>query len=310
MSQEKLILNNLFFLVMGVAGFFWGFTRLRKKRKIENIPTSTIRGLAMGLVEIIGQVEKKNVLVSPFSNTPCAFYSYEIEKYVRSGKSSHWVTIAKGGSYQIPFFVNDKTGRVLVFSKDAELIIPIKYQYSTEWGKEVSSAMRNFMEANNISYKSFLGNYTLRFKEWFLLEKETVYILGTAKPVKAEEFIEQYNSKLVKRLEALKNDPEKMKFFDLNNDGTVDMQEWDLALVKTEQKLLEDEMSNFAEQEKLEAFIEKGTLGEVFVISDYSQKNLINKLKWESFTGIFGGSILALIMLWWLVMNIMNYHFK
>lgn len=306
MSQEKLLVNNLFFLGLGIAGFFWGFNRLRKKRKIENIPTSTIRGLAMGLGEVLGKTEKRNILISPFTKMPCVFYSYQIERYQSSGKSSHWVTIAKGGSYHIPFFVNDATGKVLVFPKDAEVIIPVKYEFSTRYGQSPASAMIEFMESHNISYKSFFGTYTLRFKEWYLLEKQPVYILGTAKPVKASELVEQYNSKLVKRLEELKNNPEQMKFFDLDKNGQVDMLEWDLALVKTEQKLLEEEMASVSANEKLEAFIEKGDASEIFIISDYSQKTLIQKLKNQAITGIFGGSVLALVMLWSLLTNFFN----
>ena len=40
----------LIFSGLGVFGFFWGFSRLRKKRLIEDIPTSTVRGMAMGMV--------------------------------------------------------------------------------------------------------------------------------------------------------------------------------------------------------------------------------------------------------------------
>ena len=118
----------LLYLVAGTVGgfglFVYGWMVRQRKRLIENIPTSTIRSLALGLVEISGQAQpEESLLSSPFSELPCVFYSYAVEEHVGSGKHARWNTIAKGTSEQ-PFFVSDTTGQVLIVPLGAELILP------------------------------------------------------------------------------------------------------------------------------------------------------------------------------------------
>ena len=139
---------------LGIFGFFWGFTRLRKKRLIENIPTSTIRGLAMGLVELTGKAKKKIKILSPFTNSDCTFYRYTIERYEKRGKHSSWVTISKGDSCFSPFYLEDETGKVLVSPKGAEFFMSVDYEYTTGWGKSLTENLTQFMEEHNLHYKS------------------------------------------------------------------------------------------------------------------------------------------------------------
>ena len=132
MNVEGIIWPAIF-LVGGLIGFFWGFMRLRRKRLIENIPTSTIRGMALGLVELIGRAKKDKPLISPLSLTPCVLYRYTVERYEKRGRHSSWVTVAKGSTFYCPFWIDDDTGKVLVFPQGAELILPIHYQFTSGW---------------------------------------------------------------------------------------------------------------------------------------------------------------------------------
>ncbi|MBW2968259.1 hypothetical protein KY362_07270, partial [Candidatus Woesearchaeota archaeon] len=76
--------DNLFlYLVIGfgfgIYLFIKGFSWFRLKRMVENIPTSKIRSLAMGLVEIYGSVVlfEDKVLKSPFTGKDCVYYKYK-----------------------------------------------------------------------------------------------------------------------------------------------------------------------------------------------------------------------------------------
>ena len=130
-SDSEVISHAVIFFCVGVFSFFWGFMRLRRKRKIENIPTSTVRSLAMGIVELTGKAEVSKGLKSPLTNAECTLYRYTIEEYRRSGKSGHWVTIAKGDSFSCFFWLNDGTGKVMVLPRGAEFIMPVDYEFST-----------------------------------------------------------------------------------------------------------------------------------------------------------------------------------
>jgi hypothetical protein len=147
---------------------------------IESIPTSTIRSLALGLVEISGQAQpEKDLLSTPFSGLPCVFYSYAVEERVGSGKNARWETIAKGTSEQ-PFFVIDTTGRVLVVPLGAELILPDERTSRSNWLGELPPTTIAGLNRLEISTDRWIGSKTLRCRESFILPGERVYVLGTA----------------------------------------------------------------------------------------------------------------------------------
>ena len=178
-------LDHLFFyLAAGTLGGFWllsdGWGLRRRKRLIESIPTSTIRSLALGLVEISGQAEPEDrLLSSPFSGLPCVFYSYAVEERVGSGKHTRWEPIAKGTSEQ-PFFVRDTTGRVLVVPFGAELILQEEHIVRNDWLGALPPTTVAGLQRLGITTERWLGSKTLRCRESFILQDEQVYVLGTA----------------------------------------------------------------------------------------------------------------------------------
>ncbi|MCK9573438.1 MAG: E3 ubiquitin ligase family protein, partial [Candidatus Omnitrophica bacterium] len=211
---------------------------------IENIPTSTIRGLALGLVELIGKAKKEKLLKSPFTGTDCVLYRYTVERYEKRGKSSRWVTVADGDTFYCPFWINDGTGQMLVFPKNAELMLPIDYEFTSGWFKSMPSSLVDFMRNNGISYKSFLGNYQMRFREWYITEGQDVYVLGTANKTnnKTNDFMKNRNETLNKRLGELKEDAVFMKEADADKDGNISQEEWSVAVNKVEREILQKEI--------------------------------------------------------------------
>ncbi|MEO8047737.1 MAG: GIDE domain-containing protein [Nitrospirota bacterium] len=172
------------YLVAGTLGGLWlladGWGISRRKRLIESIPTSTIRSLALGLVEISGRVQpEEQVLSSPFSGSPCVFYSYAVEERIGSGKHTRWETIAKGTSEQ-PFFVRDTTGRVLVVPFGAELILQEERIVRNDWLGALPPTTVAGLQRLGITTERWLGNKTLRCRESFIPQGEQVYVLGTA----------------------------------------------------------------------------------------------------------------------------------
>ena len=174
----------LLYLAAGMVGgfglFVYGWKIRQRKRLIESIPTSTVRSLALGLVEISGQAQPEEALLSaPFSGLPCVFYSYAVEEHVGSGKHARWETIAKGTSEQ-SFFVNDSTGRVLIVPIGAELILPDERTYRNDWFRELPPLAVAGLNRLGISTERWTGSKTLRCRETFIQPEEQVYVLGTA----------------------------------------------------------------------------------------------------------------------------------
>lgn len=286
----------------GIWSFFWGFKRLRRKRIVENIPTSTVRSLAMGLVELIGKAKKPKLLKSVFSKTDCVFYRYTVERYQSSGKSGRWVTVANGDSSDCPFWLDDDSGKVAVLPKDAEFIIPKDYEFATGIRKSLPPNLKLFLDDNNIKYRGWIGNYSMRFREWFICPDEHIYVLGTAK--KSYDSLDARKKKLMERIETLKNDSKKMNEVDVNKNGKISEEEWDAAVAKIEHGLLEEELKSPQADELADVVVTKGDADKIFIISDHSQKELTKKLSWQALLGIFGGAALTIAMLWYLMFRL------
>ena len=174
---------TLGFFATGVFLFWNGINLLKQKRLIENIPTSKIRSLAMGLVEIYGEVVPayKEILKSPFSNKDCVYYSYTIEEYRSSGKSSSWVTVESGREEQ-PFYLKDDTGGVLIDSKGANVNVSRDFEFNPGFGRKPPDAVLNFLKSKGMTHKTLFGfgEKTMRYREHFIAPKDKLYIMGTA----------------------------------------------------------------------------------------------------------------------------------
>ncbi len=176
------LMVTLFVLVFGITLFVKGLLWFRLRMMVENMPTSKVRSLAMGLVEVCGeavQAEKK-VLKSPLTGNDCVYYSYKIEELRQEGKHSRWMTVRKGED-RVKFFLRDDTGSVLVDSEGAKIEIPADFQFQTGWGKTIPENVVSFMEHEGLAYKSFLGmGKSMRFAEHFIAPGDKLYIMGTA----------------------------------------------------------------------------------------------------------------------------------
>src|SRR3989344_7077963 len=148
---------------------------------IENTPTSKIRSIAMGLVELYGKVvAKKEVLTSPLAQKPCVHYYYTIEEYRRQGKHNRWVVVFKETSNCL-FLLKDNTGQVLVNLKDAIIEIPSDFEYSSSFGRDPPLNIRNFLKQKRFSHEGFFGiNKSLRFREYLIQPGDQLYVFGTA----------------------------------------------------------------------------------------------------------------------------------
>lgn len=180
-SEGELFLYCVFGFFFGIYLFFKGFKWLKLKQTIENMPTSKIRSIAMGLVEIYGETVpvKGQILKSPFSNKNCVYYRYEIQELRRSKRTAYWATLKKGEKCAY-FYLKDNTGIALVNPKDAEIEIPLDFQ-AQNIGAISNADADAFFSSISFNPKNFLGlNRTLKFLEYYIAPKDALYILGTA----------------------------------------------------------------------------------------------------------------------------------
>jgi LemA protein len=93
----------------------------RKKWVIDDTPTSTCRGVFVGRNEVVGHAAPLyEPIVTPFSQTPAVWWSWDLERWEKSGDDSSWVT-KEARQSAAPFWLQDDTGRVLVRPRGADL---------------------------------------------------------------------------------------------------------------------------------------------------------------------------------------------
>lgn len=170
--------------VGGVVLFVYGFREYRRRSLVANTPTSKVRSLAVGVVEVEGDAKAvEEALKAPLSGNDCVLYEYEIEEYRSSGDDSDWVTIDSGKKEQ-PFYIDDGTGEVVVDPSGADLRLPRDERYRVGSFDELPDTAQGFVRDN--------PDVDTQTDEWFEEDRryterqiaagQTVYVFGKALP--------------------------------------------------------------------------------------------------------------------------------
>lgn len=185
-----LAILSMVFAVGGVCWFFEGLAALRKKRLIENLPTSEIRSLDMGIVEVKGKAKAKKPMYSPISGTPCIYYTYKVEQWQSRKDGSRWVIIALGDSGEHCFYVDDNTAKVLVNPKDAKISSPCNDVQRFPDYDSLPQNLRSLIDQGGSSLLRFMrrSRGEFMFTENYIATEHEIYVLGTAEPM---EYISQ-----------------------------------------------------------------------------------------------------------------------
>ena len=201
-ENELLYMNGLgaIALLAGLFFFFRSFSDLKKKRLIEDTPTSTIRSMAPGEVEVTGQALDWQTLTGPFSQKPCVYYEYSVEEQrtrtVGTGKDQHtetyWETIQSEDTSERPFYVDDGTGKALVKPKKAELVLVEEFELSPGIFSDIPPHISAFLKTRGVDCYGLFGfEKPLRFTERIFLVGQPLYILASCQtletPVGAPE---------------------------------------------------------------------------------------------------------------------------
>ena len=109
----------------------------KRKRLVDNLPTSKTTGVFIGLVELKGTAESAQPLTSYLAGQPCVQYQWRVEEHwsrtvtetctdsdgktrTRTRHESGWKTVTDGGE-TIPFYLQDDCGVVLVRPEGAKI---------------------------------------------------------------------------------------------------------------------------------------------------------------------------------------------
>lgn len=173
---------------------------LRRARAIANIATSRIASAAQGYVEVQGRASVTDLIHSPFSHTPCIWYRFAV--YERSSGDKEWRQVDSGVS-SATFDLDDGSGRCTVDPDHAEVM-----------GAEVVSRVHG----------------DTKHVEHVLHGGRSLYVLGELTTVGGAHSELHRDRDVGALLAQWKSDTQALhRRFDLNHDGQIDLQEWELA---------------------------------------------------------------------------------
>ena len=179
--------------IVATALCWYAVTELRLANRVLRVrPDSALDAPTGGRIELRGTAEPIDdgtLVRSPFTDTPCLAYEYEVEEYT-GGKGSNWRTIDDGEGY-VPFLLADDTGSVLIEPPGADFRLETDARIDVDGGTEPPERIARFIEATDavdcqntsVDLRVFeLKTGTdRRFHERLLVPGEEVHVLGTAR---------------------------------------------------------------------------------------------------------------------------------
>jgi hypothetical protein len=168
---------------MGVWSVYTGIKNLAMKRLIQDMPTSTIRSIAIGPVEVKGKVVAGDeTLMAPFSGKKCVYYRYMIEEKLpdKDMDKDRWKTITKGEEGR-QFKLKDSTGQVVVDPAGAKVEVPSDFSASSHIGVDPPERIMKFIKDNKLKFENFLGmNKTWKYTETRIEPGAELYVMAEA----------------------------------------------------------------------------------------------------------------------------------
>lgn len=123
--------------VVGVVSLWAALRSARRKRLVDDLPTSKTTGVFIGLVELKGTAESGQPLTSYLAGQRCVYYQWSVEEHwsrtvtetytdskgntqTRTRHESGWKTVAEGGEEQ-PFYLKDDCGIIQILPEGAKI---------------------------------------------------------------------------------------------------------------------------------------------------------------------------------------------
>jgi len=293
---------------VGARLFYKGFRDLRLERAIADLPTSKVRSMAMGPVELIGTAAQLTPLEDPIYQQPCVYYRIDVEEERGSGKYSHWVNIYHADSNATPLLLVDDTGKVPVYPEGVEIYCHGIIDRKSSW-------LGNLFSDVDPSIAGFLSSIpgrttdTLHVIAHIIREQEPLCVLGYAAQAQQSSTLERIAQRIDLSWGAvarrLKSDPAKLQALDVNKDGAIDSQEWDAGLKKEFNEELEGQRKSVHQSVMTFPVVVLKNPNGFFVISNESKRELVAAIESQAGLYIFGGPLLfmaCVVYLYWRVM--------
>jgi hypothetical protein len=273
----------LFVTVFGVWLVRRGTKDFWRLRLIADTPTARIRSAPQGYVEVQGLAQpRRETLAARLTGKPCVWFRWSVEQYKRGSRSGHWVTI-DGGDAGVPFLVDDGTGEAEVEPTGAYLHLRSLERWEGSRPAAVlpvgGNAITNFFERHR----------QYRMTEERIVANEPVYILGRFETPRRG--VRERDALARTLLSRWKRDPERMRTFDRDGDGDIDLHEWEEAR-RHAARLAEQSEARLSEEPPRPRIGDTADPAQPFVVSTVDEQSLLRRLRLSA----YGGTLLGLLI--------------
>lgn len=165
---------------------FVGIRCLRRKRLIENVPTSKVEGVFIGLTEVKGQAEPRYQIFSYLAERQVVYYRFDVQEQWRKRETytdsegrtrtrtrTGWSTV-RSDEVRQPFFLRDDTGAIRVQPARAEIQADCLFS-------RTCGPYDPLYYAKGPHYAIAYSTYRRRFTEYGIEVGQDLYIMGNAK---------------------------------------------------------------------------------------------------------------------------------
>jgi hypothetical protein len=169
-----------------IGSFFF----YRRKRIIDDLPTSKTQGVFLGLTELKGTAESETPLTSYLKEIQCITYKWKVDEHwsrwvtetytdaqghlqTRTRRESGWKTVAQGGE-TIPFYLEDDAGVIQVVPEKADI-------HDVKVFDETCDRGNSLYYDKGPEYAIADSDHRRRFHETAIPLHTRLYILGNAR---------------------------------------------------------------------------------------------------------------------------------
>lgn len=239
---------------MAIVSFFAWMASYRRYRQIHDLPTSKVASAAQGYVELFGRSEllDGSTIVSTRTGLPCCWYRYSIERRTSNNKWEH----VESGESNHHFLLVDDTGQCVISPEGADVITDRKETWTQ-------------------------GDY--RHTEWLLLPRGKLYAIGEFSTASGAVASHDERADVSDLLGEWKKDKDDLlRRFDSNQDGQIDMKEWERARLEARQEVQRRHAEGRAAITEGVHLMRKPRDGRLFLLANEMPDKLGRRFAWWS----------------------------
>lgn len=239
-------------LILSLGGLVAWLGALKRYRLIADTPTAALRSAAQGYVELIGtsQATPEAELLYYGKVPPCVWYQATImEREHGLGGNRTRTNFVQS---EDTFTISDGTGECVIDPEHAEVLS---------------------------AHESLWNQGSTYYKVKYLLPSDRLYAIGDLQTLRAADGILDRKAEVGELLRSWKQDRGSLvQRFDANQDGQVDIQEWQQAVTDAER-----EVDNLHGEMRLSPGVHvmrAPTDGRPFLLSNRDPDDLVKRYRW------------------------------